>query len=57
MGKLAHIVGEAWIGLETNRCPSDDESTVRVQAWGEPLDGTRTCALEALTIHSVRKFS
>ena len=52
---LAHIVREAWTGPK--RCRNDRESAVRVRAWGKPLDGTKPCAREAFTIHSVRKCS
>ena len=52
-GSLAHIVGKAWTG--PNRCPNGQESAVHVQAWGKPLDGTKPCAREAFTVHSVLK--
>ena len=48
-GSLAHIMGEAWTG--PNRRPNGRENAVRVQARGKPLDGTKPCAREALTIH------
>ena len=51
---LTDIMGEA--STEPNRCPNIRERAVRVQIWGELLDGTKPCAREALTFQSCQEM-